>query len=238
VFDDRRAELVANVRSVRQRIVRATEAAGRASAEVTLVAVTKFFPAADAALLCELGVGDLGESRDQEAAAKVAQVNDLVETCKRPRWHFVGKLQTNKARSVAGYADLVHSVDRPALVTALDAGAERVGRRLDVLVQVSLDDDTTRGGVAVPQVLDLAGVIASSSNLRLRGVMAVAPLGADPDEAFARMCVVAESVRQAYPEAQTISAGMSGDMESAIRHGATHVRIGTALLGRRKAHLG
>jgi uncharacterized pyridoxal phosphate-containing UPF0001 family protein len=139
---------------------------------------------------------------------------------------------------VAKYADLVHSVDRPDLVTALADGARRAGRQLPVLVQVSLDDDAARGGADRSVALGLADGVVGTGNLQLRGVMAIAPLRSDPDRAFALLADVAERVRAAYPGADVISAGMSDDLEPAVRHGATHVRIGTALLGRRKAHLG
>ncbi|WP_119729822.1 YggS family pyridoxal phosphate-dependent enzyme [Thermomonospora amylolytica] len=226
----RRDELAANLRTVRERIAAACAAAGRDPAEVTLVAVTKTFPASDVRLLAGLGVADVGENRDQEAAAKAAECADLPLT-----WHFVGQLQTNKARSVAGYADVVHSVDRTRLVTALSSAAVRAGRTLRCLVQVSLDERPGRGGAAPSEVPELADLIAASDGLELGGVMAVAPLGADPAPAFARLAGVAERLRAAHPSATVISAGMSGDLEQAVACGATHVRIGTALLGGRGA---
>ncbi|MGI8665091.1 MAG: YggS family pyridoxal phosphate-dependent enzyme [Jatrophihabitans sp.] len=235
-LDARRFELHANLSQVRDRIARACVAAGRPSSTVSLIAITKFFPASDAAILAEAGVTDLGESRDQEASAKVAEVAGLTDAT--VRWHFVGRLQTNKARSVAGYADLVHSVDRPALVDALAAAAGQAGRQLPVLVQLSLDADPDRGGSASEQLLRLADQVAGRAELRLAGVMAIAPLDADPDPGFAQLAGVAEQLRAAHPAATILSAGMSGDLESAIAHGATHVRIGTALLGRRAPHFG
>jgi pyridoxal phosphate enzyme (YggS family) len=185
----------------------------------------------DVALLRDLGVGDVGENRDQEARAKAAAVPDV-------RWHFVGQLQRNKCRSVAAYADVVHSVDRPELVAALAAGAHRAGRLIDVLVQVGLDDDAGRGGARVEDVPSLADAVAGADGLRLGGVMAVAPLAADPDAAFARLAEVAARLQATHPRADAISAGMSGDLEAAIRYGATHVRVGTALLGGRTSPLG
>jgi pyridoxal phosphate enzyme (YggS family) len=235
--DARRIEIAENLREVRARIAQACQAAGRAAEDVTLIAVTKFFPATDAVHLVEAGVADLGENRDQEASAKAAA---FAELSRQPvRWHFIGQLQTNKARSVARYADLVHSVDRPQLAEALAAGAERAGRVLPVLVQLSLDPPAAgagRGGSAQDDLLRLADRVAGLDNLRLTGVMAVAPLDADPDPAFARLAVAAEALRAAHPGASMISAGMSADLEVAIRHGATHVRVGTALLGRRATH--
>lgn len=222
-------ELAANLAAVRARIAAACVGAGRDPADVRLVAVTKTFPAADVRRLAGLGVTDVGENRDAEAAGKVAALGDLPL-----RWHFVGQLQTNKAASVAGYAYWVHSVDRPRLVDALAVGAARAGRRVGCLLQVSLDGAPGRGGVAPAALAELAAAVAVRAELRLAGVMALAPLGADPDAAFARLATLAAALRQAYPDATAVSAGMSSDLEAAIRHGATHVRVGTALLGGRR----
>ena len=231
----RRAELRDNLAAVRSRIDEGCRAAGRSGQEITLIAVTKFFPVTDAALLAELGVTDLGENRDQDASVKAAELAGLTSIA--VRWHFLGRLQTNKARSVARYADLVHSVDRQPLADALEDGARRAERpALDVLVQLSLDDAETaagRGGGAADELLRLADRIAGSDVLRLTGIMAIAPLGGDADQAFSRLAEVAQRLRAAHPAAAIVSAGMSDDLEAALRHGATHVRIGTALLGRR-----
>ncbi|TDC69086.1 YggS family pyridoxal phosphate-dependent enzyme [Actinomadura sp. GC306] len=232
---DRRAELAEGIAGVRARIAAACAAAGRAESEITLIAVTKTFPASDVRLLAGLGLTDIGENRDQEARPKAAECADLPLT-----WHFVGRLQTNKARAVAGYADVVHSVDRPRLVTALSGAAVRAGRTLRCLVQVSLDEGTPsevreRGGVPPGDVPALADRIAEAEGLELGGVMAVAPLGADPLPAFARLAEVAGSLRRNHPAASVVSAGMSGDLEQAIACGATHLRVGTALLGGRRA---
>jgi hypothetical protein len=234
--DARRTEIQANLAAVQDRISRACAAAGRAAGELTLVAITKFFPASDAVILAEAGVRDLGESRDQEASAKVAEFDEL--TKQQVRWHFVGRLQTNKARSVARYADLVHSLDRPQLADALAAGAELAHRQLPVLVQLSLagaaaDASGARGGAGADQLLRLADRVAGLPGLRLAGLMAIAPLDADPDPAFERLAEVARRLKAAHPDASIISAGMSADLEAAVRHGATHLRVGTALLGRR-----
>lgn len=229
--EERRAELAASVGRIRSRIAAVCEAVGRSRTEITLVAVTKTFPASDVLLLAELGVRDIGENRDQEGAAKAAEV---AKAGAEVRWHFVGQLQSNKCRSVVTYASLVHSVDRPSLVRALaDAVTWRGGAALDVLVQASLDDDPARGGVSARDVTALADAVAEQSALRLRGVMAVPPLDVEPERAFASLAVVAQRLRDKHPAATFISAGMSGDFETAIRYGATHVRIGSALLGGR-----
>ena len=195
--------------------------------------MTKTWPATDVRLLSDLGVADVGENRDQEAAPKHSECAGLPL-----RWHFIGQVQRNKAASIAAYADVVHSVDRVVLVDALDEHAGRHGRKITALVQVALDDTTGRGGVPVDQVLELAAAVAASGWLTLGGVMAVAPLGADPDAAFARLATVAADVQRAHPGATVVSAGMSGDLDAAIRHGATHLRIGTALLGHRSPTFG
>jgi pyridoxal phosphate enzyme (YggS family) len=230
--DTRTAEIAANLAALRSRIAAACATAGRDPGAVTLVAVTKTFPAGDVRRLLALGVPDVGENRDQEARAKAAAVPDA-------RWHFVGRLQRNKCRSVASYAAMVHSLDRAELVAALDAAALRAGRApLDVLVQVSLDGDPSRGGALVAEVPRLAAAAAGAAGLRFAGLMAVAPLGADPLPAFTRLADLAADLRRDHPNATILSAGMSADLEAALRCGATHVRIGTALLGGRTLAVG
>jgi pyridoxal phosphate enzyme (YggS family) len=227
VADSRTDEIAANLGDVRARISAAAEGAGREPGELTLVAVTKTFPVEDARRLVGLGVTELGENRDQDARVKARELSG-------PRWHFLGQLQRNKAGSVASYAALVHTLDRPELVRALANGVRRAGReQLDVLVQVSLDGDPDRGGAPAADVVALADAAAGSGVLRPLGVMAVAPVGADPDAAFATLAEVAARLRAVHPGATIVSAGMSADLEAAVRNGATHLRIGTALLGGR-----
>jgi pyridoxal phosphate enzyme (YggS family) len=199
---------------------------------VTLVAVTKTYPADDVLRLARLGVRDIGENRDQEAAGKAAEVAAAGE---RVTWHFVGQLQRNKCRSVVTYADVVHSVDSVRLAEALARAAAEHGREhpLGALVQVSIDGDASRGGAAGDEVDRVAEVIASAAALRLLGVMAVAPVDWTPADAFARLRENSDRLRRTYPEAAWISAGMSDDLEAAVANGSTHVRIGSALLGKR-----
>jgi pyridoxal phosphate enzyme (YggS family) len=242
---ERRSELEKNLAEVRSRIAVACAAAGRDPGEITLIAITKTRPPADVLLLHELGLTDFGENKDQEAAPKAAAcaaaladagANASAARSQPLRWHFVGQLQTNKASSVAGYADVVHSVDRVRLVRALGAAARKAGRELTCLVQVDLDTpaDPARGGVPPGQVREIAEAIEAEQGLILGGVMAIAPLGADPARAFAPLRPCSLAVRAVNPAAAIISAGMSGDLEAAIGNGATHVRIGTALLGARR----
>jgi PLP dependent protein len=234
---DRLAELRASLAAVRGEIAEACTAADRDPSEITLVAVTKTFPVSDIMLLDQLGVTDIGENRDSEAGPKAAA---CAAAGLAVRWHFVGQLQVNKAASVAGYADTVHSVDRARLAVALGRRSRAAGRVISCLIQVSLDDpdqQTGRGGAAPAEIGDLAAMIAADDSLRLAGVMGIAPLGQPARPAYARLRQIAETVRAAYPGAQVISAGMSADMGEAIAEGATHVRIGTALLGGRPPFL-
>ncbi|HVV76616.1 MAG TPA: alanine racemase [Mycobacteriales bacterium] len=261
---DRRAELAANLEQVRARIDAAARAARRDPAELTLIAVTKTYPASDIELLADLGVTDIGENRDQEAAAKYVELcspsnaelrspsnvelrsPSTVELASLGlRWHFIGQLQRRKCRSVAAYASVVHSVDRAELATALGAAAAAGGRTVDALVQVSLDPagSTGRGGAAPAGVMRLAGQVATTPGLRLAGLMAVAPHvvgrpSADPDSPYRRLAALSAQVRAEFPAATMLSAGMSADLEVAIRNGATHLRVGTALLGRRAQVVG
>ncbi|GAB1690452.1 YggS family pyridoxal phosphate-dependent enzyme [Krasilnikovia sp. M28-CT-15] len=234
---DRRTQLATARQEVQERIARACAAAGRDPAEVTLVAITKTYPASDVLLLAELGITDVGENRDQEAAPKAAA---LAAAGAQVRWHFVGQLQRNKARSVARYADVVESVDSVRLATALDrAAAESRTAPLDVLVQISVDGDAERGGAVADaaepdrDVWRVADAVAAADGLRLAGVMAVAPLDWEPDRAFATLSALVSRLAERHPGATVVSAGMSGDLEAAVRHGATHVRIGSSLLGMR-----
>jgi PLP dependent protein len=295
--DPRLAELAAGLERTRARIGAACAAAGRDPSELTLIAVTKTYPASDVLALASLGVTDFGENRDQEAAPKAAEVTaafaaaglaapphhgvpssitgPLAATGGPVTWHFIGQLQTNKARSVAGYADAVHSVDRIRLVRALGTAARAVGRDLTCLVQVSLDPADThpadthpadthpadsgtpagqhrgdqhrddhkrdaragsgheRGGVPPARLAELAEAIEAEPGLALGGLMAVAPLDLDPVRAFAPLRRLSAVLRSVNPAATAISAGMSGDLEAAVASGATHLRIGTALLGSR-----
>jgi len=231
---ERKDELAANLARVEDRIASACAAAGREREEVTLIVVTKTYPASDVRILYELGVRQVAENRDQDAAPKAAACTDLSLS-----WHFVGQLQTNKVRSVAGYADVVQSVDRTKLVTALSSAAERGGRELGCLIQVALDAESgergSRGGVAPDGIDELADAVAAAPGLRLDGLMTVAPLAGPfagrQRAAFDRLMEFSSRLRGNHPAANMVSAGMSADLEDAIAAGATHVRVGTAVLG-------
>lgn len=244
--NSRKAELLANLERVRERIARA--AAGR-PAEPELIVVTKFFPASDVALLHDLGVRDVGENRDQEAAAKAAELAG-----RGLRWHFIGQLQTNKAKSVVQYADLLHSVDRPQLIQALRKAmaAEQQRRQaaglepradLGCLIQVDLDESdlpkaagtAARGGARPGEIRALADALQEAEGLAPAGLMAVAPLGADPARAFGRLAELSHRLKEEHPGAGMVSAGMSQDLEAAVAAGATHLRVGSDVLGPRPA---
>lgn len=229
----RAAELSANLTRVRERVATACDRAGRAADSVTLIAITKNFPATDVRILAELGVTDVGENRHPEAFRKRSECLDL-----GLRWHFVGALQSNKAHVVGAYSDVVHSVDRHKLVGALSRGSRESHRvsPLDCFVQVSLDEPGSvgnRAGVEPAQVRDLARAVAEAPGLRLVGLMAVAPLGADARAAFQRLARYGADLSVEHPAATWLSAGMSGDLEEAVAAGATHVRVGRSVLGAR-----
>jgi pyridoxal phosphate enzyme (YggS family) len=226
----RRAELAANLEAVEQRIEAACAESGRSREEITLVVVTKTYPASDVDLLAELGVTDVGENRHPEAEDKWAEVTHPI------RRHFVGGLQTNKAGAVASYADIVQSVDRSKLARSLSRGAEAAGRELGCLVQVDFDAGSGSGGRsgAAPGDVDaLAAEIAGLLQLRLDGLMTVAPLGADPRPVFDELVALSARLRSDHPGAEVVSAGMSDDFEEAVRAGATHLRVGRSILGER-----
>lgn len=216
-------DLADRLATVDAAIADAVREAGRHPADVTRIVVTKFHPVSLIRELAELGVHDMGENRHQEAAEKAAELRELGLA-----WHFVGQLQSNKARAVRGYASAIHSVDRESLVAALAGEVP-----LDVFLELNLTADPARGGVDPDAVEPLAERVLATSGLVLRGVMAVAPLGEDPRRAFARVRTASEAVRRLSPGATAISAGMSGDFREAILEGATHLRIGAAITGKR-----
>ncbi|WP_369237933.1 YggS family pyridoxal phosphate-dependent enzyme [Streptomyces sp. R21] len=231
---DRKAQLAENLAKVEERIATACTAAGRKREEVTLIVVTKTYPASDVRILSELGVRHVAENKDQDAAPKAAECSDLPLS-----WHFVGQLQTNKVRSVVGYADVVQSVDRARLVTALSKEAVRAEREVGCLIQVALDAEDSgrgdRGGVGAGGIEELGDLVAGAPGLRLDGLMTVAPLTGEyagrQQAAFERLMDLSTVLRRAHPAANMVSAGMSTDLEQAVAAGATHVRVGTAVLG-------
>ncbi|WP_445165673.1 YggS family pyridoxal phosphate-dependent enzyme [Mycolicibacterium sp. Dal123E01] len=237
----READLATALAALQDRMAQAAHAAGRDPADIELLPITKFFPATDVAILWRLGCRAFGESREQEASAKIAEFNELTGAGK-VRWDMIGNIQSNKAKAIAAWADTVHSLSTAKVAAALDRGAAAAideGRRttpIRVFVQLSLDGDTSRGGVDVgdPTAVDaLCGQVAEAGALELAGLMAIPPVGSDPDTAFAALAAEHQRVLRNFPAATELSAGMSSDLESAVRHGSTCVRVGTALMGQR-----
>jgi pyridoxal phosphate enzyme (YggS family) len=229
-MSNRLSEIQSNLEIIQSRIESACTVAGRDISEITLIAVTKTYPASDVDLLKQLGIENVGENRDQEASAKKLEVKSEF------KWHFIGQLQSNKAKSVVNYADLIHSVDRWSLAKEIQKSAQGIDKMQQVLIQVDLDQsgpDPTRGGIWPAELRELAQLINQASHLELMGLMSVAPLGEKPELAFARLKEIRVDFLKENPGAQILSAGMSDDLESAILHGATHLRIGSALLGER-----
>lgn len=225
------AQIAAGLAAAKERIAKAASVAGRSPSEVGLVVVTKTFPASDVVILADLGCRDVGENRDQEARAKHAEV----AAGSALRWHMIGQLQTNKARSILTWADVVDSVDRPDLVQALERAAGAAERSLDVLIQVNLDPDPTagRGGVLPEDLPALTELVLESPHLNLCGLMGVAPHPGDPVSAFDRLAGYRQILLRTAPQATVLSAGMSDDLEAAVAAGATQVRLGSAVLGYR-----
>lgn len=216
--------LESRLAGVREGVADAVRDAGRDPSDVTTIVVTKFHPATLVRELYALGVREFGENRHQDAAPKAVLLTDLA-----PHWHFVGQLQSKKAKSVLTYAHTIHSVDRTSLVDVLASA----GQPVDVFLQLNLTDDPARGGVDPLRVRELAEDVLRVDRLRLLGVMAVAPLDAEPRAAFARVREASERLRELAPHARFLSMGMSNDYREAILEGATHLRIGTAITGNR-----
>jgi pyridoxal phosphate enzyme (YggS family) len=237
----RELELGEALTAVQTRLGRAAESAGRDVGDIELLPITKFFPVSDVVTLRRLGCQAFGESRDQEAARKVEEIS-AITGCDPIRWHMVGRIQRNKARSVAEWAYAAHSVDNPKVIAALDRAATEAldeGRRaepLRIYLQISLDGDESRGGVdvaATGRIDDLCAAVDGAGGLLFVGLMAIPPVGADPGAAFARLQTERDRVQSRYQQRLELSAGMSGDLEAAVEHGSTCVRVGTALLGSR-----
>ena len=219
---DRRSEIAGNLEAVREQISKAAEGAGRSVNEITLIAVTKTFPASDVEILKDLGVSDFGENRDSDAAPKAAAISGT--------WHFQGQIQSNKLKSITSWANVIHSLDEIRHFEVIEKSA---AHPLDIFCQVSLDGSEGRGGVSEQKLYELAKEIEKSTTHRLQGLMAVAPLGVDPTVAFSKLSAIHKAFMADFPKANKLSAGMSGDFKEAIAHGATHIRIGSQILGSR-----
>ncbi len=219
---------------VSTRIEKAASLANRSAEDVTLIVVTKTHPADLVVELLGLGVTNFGENKDQEASAKAKLVAELASQ-QNPIWHFVGQLQSNKVKSVLGYAEVLHSLDRQSLLDELKKQLSRVEhKRLQVFIELNLTDDPNRGGIDPNQLLNFADKVLEVENLQLLGVMGVASLGGSAGADFERIATASQQLQKLTPEARFISAGMSADFEQAIEYGATHIRVGTAITGKRE----
>ena len=219
---DRRSEITSNLQAVRDDISKAVASAGRSLDEITLIAVTKTFPASDVEILRDLGITHFGENRDSDAAPKASTVAGT--------WHFQGQIQSNKLKSITTWANVIHSLDEIRHFEVIEKSAQHP---LDIFCQVSLDGSEGRGGVSEQKLYELAQAIEKSATHRLQGLMAVAPLGVDPSAAFSKLSAIHKAFMADFPKANKLSAGMSGDYKEAIAHGATHIRIGSSILGSR-----
>ncbi len=226
---DRRDEIAQSLNDVRARVEQATANAGRSPESVTLIAVTKTYPASDVEILFDCGVRDFGENRSAEGAEKSALVTG--------HWHLQGQIQSNKIAAISRWANTVHSLDQLSHVAKFDrAVGEESGKRCEIFIQLSLDGDPTRAGISGAELLTLGEAVMQAANLDLMGLMVVPPVEADPEAAFAEVAEQAERFRIEFPSATSLSAGMSGDYEIAIAYGATHIRIGSQILGPRTPH--
>ena len=226
---DRKAELSRSLKDVRNRVSAAASKASRKPEDVTLVVVTKTYPVSDVEILHELGVTDFGENRSTEGLEKSSLI--------AAHWHFQGQIQSNKIAAISSWAQTVHSLDDLSHVAKFDrAVGEIPGKRLRVFIQLSLDGDASRAGVSGDELMALGHAVISTKHLDLAGLMVVPPVQAEPERAFSEVAAIAANFRREFPMAQSLSAGMSGDYEIAIAHGATHIRVGSQILGTRPTH--
>ena len=223
-MSNRKEEITRNLQDVKERINRAAESAGRDSAEVKLIVVTKTFPVSDIEILRDLGEVNFGENRDQEAGPKAEIISAT--------WHFQGQIQSNKIKSICQWADVIHSISSEKEILKF-AQSER---KHQLFLQVSLDGQAGRGGASPAELAQLADLVNESNNLELMGLMAVAPLGIEPEKAFADLAQINQGFQSQFPNSKYLSAGMSGDFEAAIKFGATHIRVGSSILGSRSPH--
>ena len=223
-MSDRKAEIARNLQEVKERIIGAAKSANRDPNEIELIVVTKTFPISDIEILRDLGETNFGENRDQEAGPKAEIISAT--------WHFQGQIQSNKIKSICQWADVIHSISSEKEILKF-AQSER---KHQVFLQVSLDGQVGRGGANPADLAQLADLVNESNNLDLLGLMAVAPLGVEPDKAFADLAQINQGFAGQFPNSKFLSAGMSGDFEAAIKNGATHIRVGSSILGSRSPH--
>jgi len=220
----RKDEIARNLQEIRERIISAAKAVNRDPAEISLIVVTKTFPISDIEILAELGESNFGENRDQEAGPKAEVIPAT--------WHFQGQIQSNKIKSICQWADVIHSISSAKEILKFAQSP----RKHQVFLQVSLDGQSGRGGASPADLAQLADLVNESYNLELLGLMAVAPLDVEPEKAFADLALINQGFAGQFPNAKYLSAGMSSDFEAAIKFGATHIRVGSSILGSRSPH--
>lgn len=220
----RKDEIAQNLQEVKERIQSAANSVNRDPNEIQLIVVTKTFPISDIEILCDLGELNFGENRDQEAGPKAQTIPAT--------WHFQGQIQSNKIKSICEWADVIHSISSEKEILKFAQSA----RKHQVFLQVSLDGQLGRGGASPADLAQLADLVNESNNLELLGLMAVAPLGVEPMKAFADLAQINQGFAGQFPNSKFLSAGMSGDFEAAIKNGATHIRVGSSILGSRSPH--
>ena len=223
-MSDRKAEIARNLQEVKERIIGAAKSVNRDPNEIELIVVTKTFPISDIEILRDLGETNFGENRDQEAGPKAEIISAT--------WHFQGQIQSNKIKSICQWADVIHSISSEKEILKF-AQSER---KHQLFLQVSLDGQVGRGGANPADLAQLADLVNESNNLELLGLMAVAPLGVEPMKAFADLAQINQGFAGQFPNSKFLSAGMSGDFEAAIKNGATHIRVGSSILGSRSPH--
>lgn len=220
----RKDEIAQSLQEVKERIQSAAASVNRNPNEISLIVVTKTFPISDIEILRDLGEANFGENRDQEAGPKAQAIPAT--------WHFQGQIQSNKIKSICEWADVIHSISSEKEILRFAQSP----RRHQVFLQVSLDGQEGRGGASPSDLAQIADLVNQSNNLELLGLMAVAPLGVEPDKAFADLAHINQGFVGQFPNSKYLSAGMSGDFETAIKYGATHIRVGSSILGSRSPH--
>ena len=227
-MSSREIEIAHALKSVEDRIAAAATKAGRARNEITLIAVTKTYPASDVEILRNLGVQNFGENRNEEGVAKSALVSGT--------WHFQGQVQSRKLRDIASWATYIHSLDSADHIEKLSRIATEIGKEISIFLQLSLDGAPGRGGVVASELRALADSVANLPQIKLVGLMCVPPVELEHERAFSEIADIHQGFLANFPRANFLSAGMSSDYEVAITHGATHLRVGSQILGSRPYH--
>lgn len=227
-MNSRAQEIAVALASVEERITKAAATAGRKRSELTLIAVTKTYPASDVQILTDLGVSNFGENRSDEGSEK----SQLIAAT----WHFQGQVQGRKLKDIVSWASYIHSIDSGEHITKLSRICSEKDRKISIFLQFSLDSAPDRGGVRADHLGQLADQVVADPNLHLAGLMCVPPVEYGFDRAFGEIAKVHSAFKIDFPDAAGLSAGMSSDFEVAIAYGATHLRVGSEILGSRAYH--